>query len=172
MGLLLAGVLNGVGMATALEVGEQAPDFTLPSTMGGEISLSQFRGKKLVLLEFYAADFSPVWAANLSARKADYSTFEALNVQILGISANNPFSQKTFADSLQLPFPLLSDLPALKVIRSYGGLSQEYELTIAQRWFVLVDLHGIVRGQWRGTSKDVLPSDMILKAVREVVGQR
>jgi AhpC/TSA family len=60
MGLLLAGVLNGVGMATALEVGEQAPDFTLPSTMGGEISLSQFRGKKLVLLEFYAADFSPV----------------------------------------------------------------------------------------------------------------
>ena len=60
MGLLLAGMLNGVGMATALEVGEQAPDFTLPSTMGGEISLSQFRGKKLVLLEFYAADFSPV----------------------------------------------------------------------------------------------------------------
>jgi peroxiredoxin len=47
-------------MVTALEVGEQAPDFMLPSTMGGEISLSQFRGKKLVLLEFYGADFSPV----------------------------------------------------------------------------------------------------------------
>ncbi len=60
IGLLLAGVLIGAGMATALEVGEQAPDFTLPSTMGGEISLSQFRGKKLVLLEFYGADFSPV----------------------------------------------------------------------------------------------------------------
>jgi len=60
MGLLLAGVLIGAGMVTALEVGEQAPDFTLPSTMGGEISLSQFRGKKLVLLEFYGADFSPV----------------------------------------------------------------------------------------------------------------
>jgi hypothetical protein len=60
MGLVLAGVLLGAGMVTALEVGEQAPDFTLPSTMGGEISLSQFRGKKLVLLEFYAADFSPV----------------------------------------------------------------------------------------------------------------
>jgi len=93
-------------------------------------------------------------------------------VQILGISANNPFSQQTFANSLQLPFPLLSDLPALTVIRSYGGLSQEYNLTIAQRWFVLVDLQGIVRGQWRGTSKDVLPSEIILKAVREVVGQR
>ena len=41
---------------------------------------------------------------------ADYSRFEALNVQILGISANNTFSQKTFADSLKLPYPLLSDL--------------------------------------------------------------
>ena len=57
MGLLLAGVLNGVGMATALEVGEQAPDFTLPSTMGGEISLSQFRGKTLVLIEFHVNDY-------------------------------------------------------------------------------------------------------------------
>jgi hypothetical protein len=60
IGLLLAGVLLRAGMVTALEVGEPAPDFTLPSTMGGEISLSQFRGKKLVLLEFYGADFSPV----------------------------------------------------------------------------------------------------------------
>ena len=60
MGLMLASMLIGAGMATALEVGEQAPDFTLPSTMGGKISLSQFRGKKLVLLEFYGADFSPV----------------------------------------------------------------------------------------------------------------
>jgi peroxiredoxin Q/BCP len=47
------------GLATALEVGERAPDFSLPSTMGGMTSLSMFRGKKLVLLEFYGADFSP-----------------------------------------------------------------------------------------------------------------
>jgi len=78
-------------------------------------------------------------------------------VQILGISANNPFSQKTFADSLQLPYPLLSDFPDLKAIRSYGGLSQEFALTIAQRHFFLVDLQGIVRGKWRGTSTDVFP---------------
>ena len=58
--VLLASVLVGAAMATALEVGEQAPDFTLPSTLGTEISLSQFRGKQLVLLEFYAQDFSPV----------------------------------------------------------------------------------------------------------------
>jgi len=93
-------------------------------------------------------------------------------VQILGISANNPFSQKTFADSLQLPFPLLSDFPDLKTIRSYGGLSQEFSLTIAQRYFFLVDLQGIVRGKWRGTSTDVFPTEPILKVARELPGKR
>lgn len=50
----------GPDIARALDVGEKAPDFTLPSTTGSPISLGQFRGKKLVLLEFYGADFSPV----------------------------------------------------------------------------------------------------------------
>ena len=60
LGVLLASVLVGTGVAAALEVGEKAPDFTLLSTTGKEISLSQFRGKKLVLIEFYGVDFSPV----------------------------------------------------------------------------------------------------------------
>ena len=59
LGLLLASVLVCASVATALEVGDQAPDFTLPSTTGEEISLRQFRGKKLVLLEFYGVDFAP-----------------------------------------------------------------------------------------------------------------
>ena len=57
--VLLAGVCGVVSITTALEVGEQAPDFTLPSTTGEPISLSQFRGKKLVLIEFYVGDFGP-----------------------------------------------------------------------------------------------------------------
>jgi hypothetical protein len=58
-GMLLPGLLAVLSPAVALEVGEQAPDFTLPSTTGEEISLRQFRGKKLVLLEFYGVDFAP-----------------------------------------------------------------------------------------------------------------
>jgi len=58
--VLLAGVLGVTGVATALEVGEKAPDFTLPSTIGEKISLSQFQGKQLVLIEFYGSDYSPV----------------------------------------------------------------------------------------------------------------
>ena len=55
--VLLLGVLSATGVSTALEIGEVAPDFTLPSTTGEAISLSQFRGQKLVLLEFYVNDF-------------------------------------------------------------------------------------------------------------------
>ena len=58
--LLFVGLLGTVRESSALKVGDQAPDFSLPATTGGKISLSQFRGKKLVLIEFYGADFSPV----------------------------------------------------------------------------------------------------------------
>ena len=57
LGMLLAGLLVVASAATALEVGDKAPDFTLPSTTGEKISLSQFRGKKHVLIEFNIADF-------------------------------------------------------------------------------------------------------------------
>jgi peroxiredoxin len=57
MSLLLTGMLVAASLATALEVGDQAPDFSLPSTTGEKISLGQFKGKKHVLLEFYVADF-------------------------------------------------------------------------------------------------------------------
>ena len=60
LALLLIGGLGLVGNAWAVEVGDKAPDFTLKSTNGAKISLSQFKGKKHVLLEFYGADFSPV----------------------------------------------------------------------------------------------------------------
>lgn len=60
LGLLFLGLLGTVRMSSALDIGDRAPDFSLPATTGGKISLSQFRGKKLVLIEFYGADFSPV----------------------------------------------------------------------------------------------------------------
>lgn len=57
LGVLLGGVLGVTRMASAVEIGQKAPDFTLQSTEGKKINLGQFRGKKHVLLEFYVADF-------------------------------------------------------------------------------------------------------------------
>ncbi len=57
--LVLAGVIISPGPARAVDVGESAPEFTLPSTTGADISLKDFRGKKFVLLEFYGGDFHP-----------------------------------------------------------------------------------------------------------------
>ena len=59
LGALLVLALNFAGIARAIEVGDKAPDFKLPATNGIDISLSDFRGKKWVLIEFYGADFAP-----------------------------------------------------------------------------------------------------------------
>ncbi len=110
----------------------------------------------------------------MSARKVDYRKFQDLNIQILGISAAESFSQKAFADSLQLPYPLLSDHPDLSVIRTYAG-TQPYpgdpNRLIAQRAFFLVDEQGIVRGKWLARMDEVLPSEPILKKAREIAGK-
>ena len=59
MAIMLAAVLALPGRAVAVQVGERAPDFKLPATTGGQIRLSDFRGKQLVLIEFYHADWGP-----------------------------------------------------------------------------------------------------------------
>jgi peroxiredoxin len=108
--------------------------------------------------------------ANLSARKADYGRFEELNIQILGIAASNPFSQRTLADSLKLPYPLLSDFPGLKMIKSFGVLSPTREIT-ARRSFFLIDKEGSVRGKWLPEEAPVFPSETILEAARQIAGK-
>ena len=59
LGLVLAVILSLAATAAALDVGEPAPDFSLPSTSGDKVSLSQFKGKKHVLVQFYSVDFNP-----------------------------------------------------------------------------------------------------------------
>ena len=60
LSVLLIGLCNGATIATAVDIGERAPDFTLPSTTGKTIRLSQYKNKKHVLLQFYTMDFNPV----------------------------------------------------------------------------------------------------------------
>jgi peroxiredoxin len=107
-------------------------------------------------------------------------------VQILGISADHSFAQQTFAESLHLPYPLLSDSPALQVIRTYGvlwpdqigplkdsGVVVEHRPnTAARRALFLVDQQGIVRGKWLVANDAVFPSEALLKAARAMTGKQ
>jgi peroxiredoxin len=92
-------------------------------------------------------------------------------VQILGVSADNSFAQQTFADSLQLPYPLLSDFPERKVIRAYGILNERSMTAI--RTFFLIDPQGIIRKKWvlANPATDVVYSATLLKDIQEIVGK-
>ena len=108
----------------------------------------------------------------MSARKADYKRFEALDVQILAVSADNTFSQQTFAESLKLPYPLLSDFPGRKAIRSYGVLNESSMTAI--RTFFFIDPQGVIRKKWvlANPSTDVVYSPTLLKDIQEIVGKK
>ncbi len=111
---------------------------------------------------------------NLSARQVDYSAFQELGVQVLGIAAEYSFSQIPFADSLHLPYPLLSDYPALKVIQRYTGLQphpSDPNRMAARRTLVLIDIQGIVQWQWQGETTDFVPSELILQKVQEMTAK-
>jgi peroxiredoxin len=104
----------------------------------------------------------------------DHAKFERLHVQVLGIGPSNPFSQKTFADSLKLSYPLLSDHPDLKVIQQYGVLKYEGEAKtpVAQGSYFLIDKQGILRGIWmHPAGQDVFPSDPFLEMAQQLEQQ-
>jgi peroxiredoxin len=87
------------------------------------------------------------------------------------VSANSTFSQRTFADSLKLPYPLVSDFPDRKVIRAYGVLNEK--LMAATRSFFLIDPQGKIRKKWiiDNSPTTVVYSDSLLRDIRDVMAK-
>ena len=100
-----------------LEVGMKAPDFTLPDKDGHQVSLSDFKGKKVVLY-FYPKDNTPGCTRQACAFAQNYSAFEEKGVVVIGVSKDSVASHVKFAEKHQLPFILLSD-PELVAIQGY-----------------------------------------------------
>ena len=101
-----------------LEVGTQAPAFTLPDQNGNLVSLSDFVGKKVVLY-FYPKDNTPGCTRQACAFAQSYPEFQARNVVVIGVSKDSMASHLKFAQKYELPFILLSD-PELQAIQVYG----------------------------------------------------
>ncbi len=88
------------------------------------------------------------------------------------MSADNSFSQQTFAESLNLPYPLLSDFVERKVIRAYGILNER--TMTATRTFFLIDPQGVIRKKWvlANPTTDVVYSPTLLKDIQEIVAKK
>jgi thioredoxin-dependent peroxiredoxin len=105
-----------------LKVGDKAPDFTLPSSTGEEVSLTQFFEKKNVALFFYPRDEGPTCVKEAQAFRDNYSAFKEKDAEVIGISSQNVESHKNFASHHNLPYILLSDTDN-RVRKLYGVAS-------------------------------------------------
>ena len=106
---------------TQLKPGDMAPDFTLPSTIGDNVTLSDYRGKKNVLLLFYPLDFSPTCSKETKQAGVILGDRAAQDVEVLGISVDSLWSHKVFAPKNGITYPLLADFhPKGDVSRKYG----------------------------------------------------
>ena len=101
-----------------LNVGEKAPEFTLPDRTGQPVRLSDFAGKRVVLY-FYPRDNTPGCTRQACAFARLYEEFQALNAVVVGVSKDSVASHDKFAQKYGLPFVLLSD-PELLAIQAYG----------------------------------------------------
>lgn len=126
--------------STTLKVGDMAPDFTLPSTQGGEVTLSSFRGKQTVVLAFFPAAFTGGCTKEMQTYQTGLDKFKGTDAAVFGISEDNTPSQKEFAKQLGLAFPLLSDFATRKTAVAYGVLIPD--MGMANRVTFVIDKDG------------------------------
>lgn len=124
-----------------VKIGDRAPNFTLQSSTGENISLSQFLGKKNVVLFFYPRNEGPTCCKEAEAFRDDYEAFKETNAEVIGISAQSVDSHKSFANHHNLPYILLSDADN-KVRKLYGVSST---LGVPGRVTFVMDEEGIVK---------------------------
>jgi peroxiredoxin len=125
----------------ALSVGAAAPDFTLKDQSQKEVKLSEFQGKKNVVLIFYPLDWSPVCTNEHTCLVNDMRRFDELDAQVLGISVDSAWSHKAFAEKMGIKYPLLADF------QPRGGVGEKYGVFLAEkgitgRSIIIVDRSG------------------------------
>ena len=128
----------------SLEVGDQAPDFTLKDQNNEERTLSQLLQERNVLVVFYPLAFSGICAGELDQLRDNRDTFQNANAVVLGISVDSVFALKAWSQQRGYEFPLLSDFwPHGKVAQAYGAFNDR--TGSANRDTFLVDTGGVIR---------------------------
>jgi peroxiredoxin len=152
--------------STMLKAGTPAPDFTLPVTPDQQITLSELRGRP-VILAFYPADWSPVCGDQLALYNEVLSEFHKHHAELLGISVDGAWCHRAYSSQRKLHFPLLADFePKGEVARRYG-VYRTHEGTAARALFVL-DADGIIRWSYLSPAGVNPGADGILEALESL----
>ena len=146
-----------------LEVGTKAPDFTLPDQNGQPVSLSDFRGKKVVLY-FYPKDNTPGCTRQACAFAGSYDAFRDLDAVVIGVSKDSTASHQKFAQKYDLPFLLLSD-PELGVLQAYGvwqekKLYGKVSMGVVRTTFI-IDENGVIEKVMPKVKPDTNAADIL-----------
>src|SRR5215469_4957175 len=125
----------------ALAVGVAAPDFTLKDQNQKDVKLSDFAGKRNVVLIFYPLDFSPVCTNEHACFVNDMKRFESLDAQVLGLSVDSVWTHKAFAEKMGIHYPLLADFHARGAVADRFGMYLA-EKGITGRAIAIIDKAG------------------------------
>jgi peroxiredoxin Q/BCP len=149
----------------SIAVGQSAPDFTLPALKGGAVTLSDFVGKKNVVLFFYPRDMTPGCTVEACTFRDAYEDFVAAGAEVIGISADSVESHAKFASKHQLPMQLLTDADGQ--VRARYGVKSTLGMMPGRETFI-IDKAGKVRHVFRSqlrVKKHVEESLEILKSL-------
>jgi peroxiredoxin Q/BCP len=150
-----------------VNVGDKAPDFTLDSQTGENVTLSDFFGKKNVVLYFYPKDETPGCTREACTFRDSYELFTDLGAEVIGVSADTVESHKAFAEHHNLPFTLLSDLDN-NVRKLYGATSTLS--FIPGRVTFIIDKKGVIRHVFSSQlqpEKHIEEAKEVLKRINE-----
>ena len=111
----------------SISVGQTAPEFTLPNQDKKEVKLTDFAGKKNVVLVFYPLDWSPVCTNEHVCLVNDMKSFETLDAEVLGVSVDSVWSHKAFADKMGITYSLLADF------HPKGAMSEKYGVYLGDK---------------------------------------
>ena len=148
-----------------VNVGDKAPDFTLPSQMGDSVTLSEFFGKKNIVLYFYPKDESLGCTREACTFRDSYDVFTSLGAEVLGVSAQSVESHKSFATHHGLQFILLSD--GENKVRQLYGVSPTLGI-IPGRVTYIIDKKGVVRHVFSSQSHPELHVEEAIKILKEI----
>jgi len=149
---------------STLNVGDLAPDFELRSHTGDVVKLSDFRGKKNVVVVFYPAAFTPTCSGELCTLRDQRVDFVGDDVQLLAISVDPVASLRVFAEQNGFDYPLLSDFwPHGEVSKAYGVFFEPRGF--ATRGTFIIDKDGIIRWSVVNTPGDARSTDEYREAL-------